>query len=450
VNTAATMDPLARIVGRLRQLNAAADELSRAAETDPSLPERVGRVYTMIGAHDRAAPLFRRAVALMPTDANAHYSLGAALVFLGEFDEARAHLKRAVELEPRHFAAWYSLVTLEAQTAASNHLEALQAQFAGPDPDGLRTLHIGHALAKTYEDLGDYETAFDWLVKAKAERRKKANYSSVGEAATFAAAQAAAGYGKGKGFGTDEPIFIVGMPRSGTTLVEAIVSAHPDVAAGGELGLIPVLAQHFSGGADRPLLSAANFTGLADVDLNTFGRAYLEATRPVSGKSPRFLDKTTIDALYAGFILRALPNAKVICLRRDPMDSIVSYFRHMFFAWPHVYPSIYDLTHAAEHYVRFHALADHWRETLPADRYREQSYEALVADQEGQSREILEFLNLPFDQGVLSFHDRDNVVSTASAVQVRQPVYGSAVGRWKRYGDRLQPALEVLQKAGLA
>ncbi len=438
-----------KVVGRLSGVTAAADELARMPSSDPAFLARVGKAYTMVGAHDRAADFFARAVKAAPMDADLHYSLGAALVFRGDFQGAKTHLTRAVELEPRHFPAWYSLVVLEKQTPTSNHISHLGALFAGPDPIGHRKLHMGHAMAKTFEDLGDYPRAFEWLLKAKADRARKASYSAAGEAALFAAAREAAGAGKGTGFGSEEPVFIVGMPRTGTTLLESILGAHPDVTAAGELGIFPVLVKVMAGGGDGPLLDATYFAAMADADLGRLGRAYVEATRPVSGRTARFIDKTPINILYAGLILRALPNARVICLRREPMDSVISYFRHMFFAWPHVYPSIYDLENAARHYVEFHRLADHWAQTLPADRYLEQGYEALVEDQEGQTRRMLAFLGLPFDERSLKFHEQEQVVSTASAVQVRQPLYASAVGRWRRYGPQLQPAVDILREAAI-
>ncbi|MBX7250112.1 MAG: sulfotransferase [Caulobacteraceae bacterium] len=441
---------LDRAVGRLGALASACDELSRLPPMGPQFLLRVARAYTLLGAHDRAVPFLQRAVEAAPSDVNNQYSLGAAYVFTGQFDAARRHLKEAVRLQPRHWMAWYSLVDIDRQTPESNYIPQLEALFAPPDEEGSRHIHIGHALAKTYEDLGDYETSFDWLVKGKAARRARAEYADADEDALFAAAPATLAGGKGKGHPSQAPIFIGGMPRSGTTLVEAILSAHPDVTAGGELGIAPALVKHVSGGSDRHLLDPANMREIAEADMGLLGRAYIDATRTVAGATPHFTDKTPIDILYAGALHRALPNARFICVRRDPMDSVISFFRTMFVTTPHVYPSVYDLETAARHYVRFHRLADHWREAMPADRYREVRYEALVADQEGQTRALLDFVGLPFHFATLSFHDRPNVVSTASAVQVRKPMYKTALGRWKRYGERLAPAVKILRDAGIA
>ncbi len=437
------------VVERLGKLSAAADELAGLPPMGPQFLARVGKAYTLLGAHARAADFLRRAADATPCDASAQYNIGSALIFTGQFEEARRRLSEAVRLEPRHYLAWYALVTLDRQTAVSNHIKALETQFAGPDPAGDRTLHIGHALAKTFEDLGDFETSFDWLVKAKAVRRSKADYSARREDALFAAAADANLGGQGTGWRTDAPIFIGGMPRSGTTLIESIMAAHPDVTAGGEFGILPSLVKHIGGGAERHLLDPQNLRDLAAADLSRLGAGYIKATRPMVGATARFTDKTPLNTLYAGVIRRALPDARIITLRRDPMDSVISFFRTLFVATPHVNPSVYDLENAAHHYVRFHRLADHWRDTLPADRYLEISYEALVEDQEGETRRLLAFAGLPFDPRSLDFHNQPGVVATASAVQVRQPLTASAVGRWRRYGDRLSPAVAILEKAGI-
>lgn len=443
------MNPeVANIVGRLAGMKAAADDLARLPPMGPQFLARVGRAYSLLGDHREASDFLRRAADAAPYDAGNQYNLGAALIFTGQLDEARKRLKEALRIQPRHYLALYSLVSIEKQTPEANRIGHMTALFDGPDPTGDRTLHLGHGLAKACEDLEQYEEAFDWLVKGKAVLGGQANYSSAQDDALFAAATAA-GSGPADGYESDEPIFIGGMPRSGTTLVDVILDAHPQVTAAGETGLFPNLVKHFGGGSQRQVMDPANLQGVSDKDLADLGRAYVESTRPISGETPRFTDKTPINGLYAGLIHRALPNAKIICTRRDPMDSVISFFRTLFLSTEHVYPSVYDLEQAAAYYVKFHKLADHWRATLPPERYLEVRYEALVSDQEGETRRLLEFLGLEFDERTLRFYEQDNVVGTASAGQVRQPVYTSAVGRWKRYGDRLRPAIDILRQAGI-
>ena len=442
---ATTLD---QITGRLTALTQQAQGLERMLAAGPQFYMNLGQAWAALGAYDKAAKYYRRGADGLPFDANAQYLTGAAMVFAGDFEGARERLERAVRINPRHHQAWYTLVDLVPQTAEANHIEALERLFAGADAEGDRTLFVGHALAKTYEDLGDHPRALQWLGKAKAVRRKLVAYSRDFEDAGFQAAAASWDALSGQGHDSEEPIFIGGMPRSGTTLVEAILGAHPDVTAGGELQLAPPLVRMVSKGLDRHVFDAGNFQTLQAGDLAALGRAYVQATRPLTGRTARFTDKTPANHLFAGVLLRALPRARIVNLRRDPMDSILSYYRTVF-SGRHAYPSVYDLKSAAEHYVRFHRLAEHWTSTLPADRYMEIGYEEIVADQEGATRRLLAFAGLSFDEATLRFHEQTGVVTTASAVQVRQPVYASSVGRWKRYGDGLEPALQVLRDAGI-
>ncbi|HYE43603.1 MAG TPA: sulfotransferase [Caulobacteraceae bacterium] len=442
---------LARIVGRIAGVRAAADELARAATTDPDMLNRVGNAYAMIGVHDRALEFYRRAANAAPFHAGCFYNLGSVQSFTGDFEASRRSLARAVELDPDLHQAWLSLVLLDRQTREGNHLPRLEGMFnlPAPDPDGNRALHLGHAIAKTYEDLGDPVASFDWLVRAKEGRRRNAEYSPVREQALFTAAAETLKPASGPGFDTEEPVFVLGLPRTGTTLVDRILSAHPDVTSAGELNNFPLLVRHFSGVRGTRLLEPSMFEAIAGADMAELGRRYLESTRPITGAAARFTDKTPINVVFAGLIHRALPNARIVCLRRDPMDSVLSYFRQIFFHPKHPYPSVYDLRNAAIHYAHFHGLADHWRRVLPADRFLELRYETLIADQEGQTRRLVDFVGLPWDPRCLDFHSQPGVVATPSAVQVRQPIYSSSIGRWKRYGDRLAPALDVLKRAGV-
>jgi hypothetical protein len=287
-----------------------------------------------------------------------------------------------------------------------------------------------------------------WLGEAKAAKR--ASFGDVMEEyrAAFAAAEESAGAPRVTG-GHDsaEPIFIVGMPRTGTTLVDRIISSHPDVMSAGELGNFSALAHGLLG--LKELDDARMLARAGDLDLARLGKAYVDSTRPLTGKTAHFIDKMPVNFLNAALILKALPNARVVCLRRHPMDACLSNYRQIFGADVAPYRYTLSLEDTAGYYKLFDALAARWRDVLPGDRYLEVSYEGLVADLEPQARRLVDFCGLGWDDACLAFHENAAPVATASSVQVRSPIYSSSVGRWRRYGEAVTPLRAALEAAGV-
>mgnify|MGYP003677451667 FL=1 len=248
-----------------------------------------------------------------------------------------------------------------------------------------------------------------------------------------------------------EPIFIVGMPRTGTTLVEQILGGHSQVFAAGELQQFPHQVARLCGATNRT--RPAGFLDIqtiqASVDINhaELGEAYIEATRPRTGKTPHFSDKLPRNFLYLGLIRQALPNAKIVCLRRDPMDTCLSNYRQLFAVNAHHYHYNLDLETCARYFIQFDLLMRHWGEAMP-DAVYELEYESLVNDPPSAVAGLLEFCGLPWEEHCLEFHQRDNAVATPSAVQVKQGIYHTSIGRWRRYGDAMQPLYDLLHAAG--
>jgi hypothetical protein len=197
------------------------------------------------------------------------------------------------------------------------------------------------------------------------------------------------------------------------------------------------------------VLDAETLARAGALDMAALGAAYIEATRPRTGQTARFVDKMPRNFLFAGLILAALPNARVICLRRGAMDSCLSNYRQNFNAESAYYRYTYDLQDAARYYVLFDRLIADWRAMLPPERFIEVRYESVVADLEGQARRMLDFCDLPWDPRCLAFHENAAPVATASSVQVRSPIYATSIGRWKRYGAALDPMRRVLEAADL-
>jgi hypothetical protein len=312
------------------------------------------------------------------------------------------------------------------------------------------------ALAKEHEDTDAYPEAFEGYTRAKSAGRRPSrdpirHDSMIRDEKMVTSLIRAFPPVPTKisgGDATTEPLFIIGMPRTGTTLLERILSSHPEVTSAGELQNFPAALQRASGSALPILFDPALSERIASVDWRALGANYLESTRPVSGQTPRFIDKLPHNFLYAGFIARALPNAKIICLRRDPMDTCIGNFRHLFEQESPYYDYSFDLLDTGRYYVLFDRLMAHWRSVFPG-RILEVNYETVVESQETSTRLLLEFCGLPWDDACLRFEKNLAPVNTPNAWQVRTPIYRNAIKRWKKFEPQLQALRALLEDAGI-
>ena len=307
--------------------------------------------------------------------------------------------------------------------------------------DGMKPLdrmRLEFALGKAWMDVGVGGRAFAHLNSGNRLRRASFSYDVDADVARMDATAAAVGpelMGRHAGAGdpSDLPIFIVGMPRSGTTLIEQILASHPDVHGGGELTQLGALL----GGAEYPGL-ASRLTGER---LAQLGRAYSEQIAALAPGRRRVTDKTPANFLHAGLIHLMAPNARIIHCVRDPRDTCLSCYTTLFASGQRF---AYDLAELGTYYRGYAALMDHWRARLPPDRFTEVRYEDVVADLEGEARRLVAFCGLEWDDACLDFHTTRRQVRTASANQVRQPLYRRSVGRWERYADHLGPLTAAL------
>jgi tetratricopeptide (TPR) repeat protein len=429
---------------------------------DPPVLNSLGVLFSHLGEHGRGLSCFDAAAGTLEPglshrfpaqwQADFHFNHAASLKFAGRFEEAAAAYERAIELQPALFRAHSALAQLRRQTRKNNHLARLQAlreKVTSP----LDQLHLGHALAKEWEDIGEYANALESLAWGKERQRRSANYSFAQDAALFARVMTVfdrtlfdrlAPLG---GCDSTEPVFIVGMPRSGTTLVEQILAAHSGVFAAGELQNFPVQVQQMANKGSREVLDVGTMEQSAALDMAALGSAYLESTRPRTGLSPHFTDKLPLNFIYLGLIRLALPKARLICLRRDPMDTCLSNYRQLFAAGFRHYHYSYDLLDCGRYYLLFDRLIKHWRAVLPGG-LLEIDYELVVRHPETAVKTLLDYCQLPWEDRCLDFHSGVNSVATASAVQVRQPLYQGAINRWRHYGEAMQPLLELLRQGG--
>jgi tetratricopeptide (TPR) repeat protein len=446
---------LARLL-LLTRRDAEAAAVLAAVETD--LPDdalsrdTIGCAYARLGNHHAALPHFDLAVQLAPKQTDFRYNRAATLSFLGRTDEADAELEALIALAPHDARAHHLLSGLRRQTTARNHISRLRATSAQARP-GRDRLLLGYALAKELEDIGEAQDAFAALAAANGEHRRALPYSFARDAAVFDAIEAhwTVSAGAVPGAPNDPaPIFVIGMPRTGTTLVDRILSSHPDVESAGELQALPLAVKAAAGTRTRTVLDPDTIAAAARANPAVIGDRYLERARPHRRTDrPRFIDKFPGNFHYAGLIARALPAATIVCLRRHPLDTVLSNFRNLFAVGSPYYDYSYDLLDIAAYYVRFDRLMAIWRELMPG-RVLELRYEALVADQEGETRRLLGHCGLDWSDRCLDFHTNAAPVSTPSAAQVRRPIYGDSVARWRAHADALAPARRLIEAAGIA
>lgn len=431
----------------------AAERAMALAPDDPLTLDTIGCVFARLGRHEESIAPFTAAVAAEPGNSDYRYNLAAASGFTGRASEACAHYEAILARDPGNARAHYALAILSRQTAEANHVPRLQAALAAArkPEDALR---IRYALAKELEDLGDAR-AFEHLAVANAEHKRTIRYDFTHDAAIFDAIEAlftgeASALAKGPGKPDPAPIFVVGMPRTGTTLVDRILSSHREVGSAGELQAMPLAVKQLAGTASRVVIDPATVAASGAIDSAAIGEAYLaRAAHHRPAGFPRFVDKLPANFLYIGHIVRALPHARIVCLRRDPMDTVWSNYKNLFASQSAYYAYSYDLMDTARYYRRFDGLMRLWERLYPG-RVLHLSYEALVADQESQTRQLLAHCGLDWDAACLSFHENSAAVATPSAAQVRRPLNADAVGKWRTHEKALEPVRAWLEAHGIA
>ncbi|RDS84924.1 sulfotransferase family protein [Dyella monticola] len=443
----------AKALSLTRQMQEAQQAAERALALGPADPmtfEILGVVFSQSHAHARALEMFRRLVTMVPNHPPAHFYLAFALIAMGDMDAAEKELEACVRLDPNYGMAHLKLAGLRKQTAERNHVERLKALLVRYANHPGAQLYMNMALAKEYDDLGQYASAFEHFRRGKAvgkERRVRSMERDDGIfqrlISSFSQAPVASGDPG------DAPIFIIGMPRTGTTLLDRILSSHPDVYSAGELVEFPATLQRVYGGNTPLLLDPQLPARVAQLDWRKLGGDYLAVTQPHAVHARHFIDKMPHNFLYAGFIASALPNAKIVCLRRHPLDTCLGNFRHLFEQETSYYDYSFDIMDAGRYYIGFERLMAHWSRVFPG-RIFDVQYEKLVTAQEETVRGLLAFCGLPWNDACLQSERNAAPVNTPLAWQVRSPVNASAVGRWKHYAAELAPLQDLLRNAGIA
>lgn len=398
-----------------------------------------------LGASEEALRSYRRALELKLALPEVYSGLGAALLELGDFDQAREAFGAALARDPKNVQTLSRWLDMRKVDVNDPHLRTLRSLARRVDTLALdEQIELHFALAKVEADLGKNAESFEQLLLGNAKKRGTIEYNEPYELAFYLDAERTftpelLREKGGGGNPSHAPIFVIGMPRSGTTLIEQILASHPSVAAGGERSDVHGVMNDTSLQLQRAfpqwigLLPPAAFAEL--------GTRYLGRVGSLATANERFTDKMPSNVLYAGLIHLMFPNARIIHVRRDAVDTCVSCFSCLF---SEAQPQTYDLAELGRYYLAYDRLSAHWRTVLPPHAYIEIQYEDVVADIETQARRIIEHAGLEWNPCVLEFYNTRRSVRTASVQQVRKPIYSSSVGRSRRYGDRLAPLLEAL------
>ncbi|MDO7085756.1 sulfotransferase [Pseudocolwellia sp. AS88] len=415
--------------------------------------DTLGVAYSKIGLHNQAVPLFEQAIEFDENNPNYYFNLGTSQVFIGDFEGAQHSHEKVIQLAPSFTKSYTALSALGKVSSSAYNLASMEMLFEKLIKADEK-LHIGHAIAREYEALNDYDNAFKYLSVAKQAKLDSINYNFADDKAMFESLFDSfaktdfleTGHFQEQKTSNSEAIFIVGMPRSGTTLVERILSQHSDVTTAGELEYFSLLMKKMSQTTTQRILDKETIEAAQQINFEELGKAYIDKTRVLTGGTAKFIDKMPLNILYAGFILKALPKAKIICLDRSPLDTIMSNFRQLFSANSYNYNYAYSLETTAQYYRYFKKLADFWLEKHP-DNFYQINYQELVNEPELHAKKLVEFCELDWQQACLHINSNAAPVATASAIQVRQPINNKSIDNWKKYDKYLSEVKSIINRS---
>jgi len=432
---------------QLDRLDDAVDALNLAMALDPSCRETcrsLGVVLEKQGRIDDAFKMYRRALEIDPQFVEAYLTLGMSLSRLGKFQESNECYCQAIKINPLEARAYKQLVRSKRSAEYEDKLRNMERFYRQKDTPNEQKVTFAFALGMVFEEQNNYEKAFRYLREGNDLKRSTYEYKieehqdyfdRLKEVFTTEFFNQRADVGSPD----ESPIFILGMPRSGTTLVEQMLASHSEIFGAGELTYLSDIGKRM-GGKDKDLKFPECMLELEQKEFAHWGSEYVRKIRSKSDSAPYITDKMPHNLLRIGLIKLILPNAKIIHCVRDPMDTCLSIYKTDFNA---LHKFAYELTELGQYYKLYLDLMAHWRRVLPGFVFDVQ-YEDLVAQQEVQTRRLLEYCGLPWEDACLAFHQTKRTVATASLAQVRQPIYSDSVRLWESYGKRLAPLEKAL------
>lgn len=431
----------------LEKALAQVDVLLQAEPNNPNYQILKGTILVRKGDHRPALELYERILENYPGNSGAHMNYGHTLKTIGRLDDAIGEYRTSLSLRPATGESYWSLANLKTFRFSDEDIDAMRNQVMpeGGDPDD--QAHLAFALGKALEDRREFDESFDYYARGNAVRRRHHRYNAKANVVNTARQirtldKAFFAEREGWGSAAPDPIFIVGLPRAGSTLLEQILASHSQVDGTAELPDIIALSRRLGNKSRRNPASdyPEMLTGISASQAGEFGEGYLASTRVQRRAAPFFIDKMPNNFQHIGLIHLILPNAKIIDARRHPMAGCFSCFKQLFARGQ---TFTYDLTDLGRYYRDYVSLMDHWDHVLPRRVLRVQ-YEEMVAHSEAQIRRLLDYCELPFEAQCLRFHETERAVRTPSSEQVRQPIYKEGLEQWRNYEKHLEPLKKAL------
>lgn len=438
----------------LHELEDAVETIQRAIALEPGSYGGYIALANALARSSRtsdAVAAYRKAIELRPEVAGTYLGLGNVLKTLGHQREAIDAYRKGISIQPAFAELYWSLSNLKTFRFDPAEIEAMKAELARPDLEDGATVHFCFALGKASEDAGDYDRAFEYYERGNMLRRKQESYDPVhteviGERIREVFTREFLEQAGGSGHGGVRPVFIVGLPRSGSTLIEQILASHTQVEATHELPeggrLIKFIDRRSVGRTQYPE-AVRQFSA---EDFERLGKRYDDETRRYRSGAPYFIDKMPNNFANLGLLSLILPNAVFINAMRDPMDTCLSCYKQLFARGQSF---TYDIEDLGYYYLEYRRMMDHWHAAMPG-RILDVRYEDVVEDLDRQVRRLLDHCGLPWDDACLDFHNTKRAIRTASSEQVRQPLYADAVQHWQKFGKVLNPLQEILEPVLMA
>ena len=439
------------VYGDLDAANLLADEIANHKFETAYHASTCAVTLNRLQRFEDAERQFSRAVELNPNNPNYRFNLASAQRSLGNNDAAAQSLDKVIELDPLNCEAQLMRSGFRTHTRDNNNIEGLLQALSDIDEVHPGRAQLHYALAKEYDDIDEFDDAFGHLQQGASLRRESLQYHPASDLDTIRQIQQrfdeSVFENRKQGYVSAEPIFVIGMPRAGTALVENILSNHRVVRSAGEsmqfgIELVNQCEQTLG---STPSTAAELITAAADVDFAALGEAYCLNAKPAGADIAHFIDRQPINFMYAGLIHLALPKAKVVLIERDPVENCFIAYKTLY---PGLFPFSYNLKELAAYYAAYHHLMKHWQTVMPGVVHRVM-YEDIVQNSRATIEDLLEFCDLSFDNACFDLYSRDKQENPSSPAQLRQSRREESIGRWRKYEAHLQPLIKALRDGGV-